>query len=196
MPRWRRRAGTCPTAISIGAGARMQDHAQREEHADDHQRPGHLAADDPLGHHRHQPGLRGGQGLRAVSCTFDRGPAATAGRTSAAATTPISSPTCIFHGVPPSTWPTFRSCIMSPAIRRLQQTTAATPSTPAMPPVPEIPNDDHQQRGDDQGREGQARDRVVRAADQADEVARRPRRRRSPATSMTHRQRERAGEGR
>ena len=62
-------------------------------------------------------------------------------RTMAAMVTPISSPICIFQGVPPRMWPTFRSCSMSPAMPHAQQTTPATASTPRMPlePVTPIP---------------------------------------------------------
>ena len=55
--------------------------------------------------------------------------------TKATRTVEIISATSIFHGVPPSRCPTFRSWIMSPAIADAQQTTAATPSTAATPPL-------------------------------------------------------------
>ena len=53
--------------------------------------------------------------------------------------TPMMSPTCIFHGVPPRMCPTFRSCIISPATAAETQPTAATPSTAITPSTPFIP---------------------------------------------------------
>ena len=53
--------------------------------------------------------------------------------------TPMTSPTCIFHGVPPRMWPTFRSCSISPATAAETQPTAATPSTAMTPSVPFAP---------------------------------------------------------
>ena len=61
------------------------------------------------------------------------------GSTTAAAATPIISPICIRHGVPPRMWPTLKSCIMSPATPAAQHTTPATPSTAAMPLTPVTP---------------------------------------------------------
>jgi len=54
--------------------------------------------------------------------------------------TPKKSPTCIFHGVPPRMWPTFKSCSISPATAAATQITAATPSTAATPGSPLTPN--------------------------------------------------------
>ena len=59
--------------------------------------------------------------------------------TSPATTTPMMSPTCIFHGVPPRMCPTLRSCSISPATADDTQTTAATPSTAATPCAPFTP---------------------------------------------------------
>ena len=78
----------------------------------------------------------------------------------------------MYAGVPPRMWPTFRSCSISPATAEETHTTAATPSTAATPRLPDTPMRNHQQRGDDQGRERQAGDRVVRRADHAHQVAR------------------------
>ena len=60
---------------------------------------------------------------------------------------------------------------MSPAIPAAQQTTPATPSTAATPCTSVTPSGDHEHGGDQQRAQRQARDRVVRAADQPDEVA-------------------------
>jgi hypothetical protein len=46
----------------------------------------------------------------------------------------------IRHGVPPRICPTFRSCIMSPAIPAVQQTTVATANTAIMPLSPVVPS--------------------------------------------------------
>ena len=51
----------------------------------------------------------------------------------------MKSPICIFDGVPPRMWPTFKSCNISPATAEEIQTTAATPSTAATPCIPETP---------------------------------------------------------
>src|SRR5271157_3101557 len=61
-------------------------------------------------------------------------------RTSDATTMPKRSPICIFEGVPPRMYPTFRSCSISPATADETHTTAATPSTAATPPVPDTPS--------------------------------------------------------
>src|SRR5207248_3236311 len=45
-----------------------------------------------------------------------------------------------FLGVPPSMYPTLKSCSSSPATADETQTTAATPSTAATPPMPDTPN--------------------------------------------------------
>ena len=52
---------------------------------------------------------------------------------------PKKSPSCIFAGVPPRMWPTFKSCSISPATAEDTQTTAATPSTAATPLIPDTP---------------------------------------------------------
>ena len=48
----------------------------------------------------------------------------TGGMISAPKTTPMTSATCCFHGVAPTSWPVLRSCRLSFAIVAMQKTTA------------------------------------------------------------------------
>ncbi len=60
-------------------------------------------------------------------------------RKKASSTTVTISTTCIFHGVPPSRCPAFRSWISDPETLHAHATTAATPSTAATPGAPVTP---------------------------------------------------------
>ena len=59
--------------------------------------------------------------------------------TSAETMTPIRSPTCMRHGVPPRMCPTFRSCSISPATAAATQMTPATARVAVTPGIPLAP---------------------------------------------------------
>src|SRR5438093_380489 len=60
-------------------------------------------------------------------------------RTKEVQTTAMISATSIVHGVPPRSWPTLRSWMISPPSDVAQQATAATASTAITPPGPVTP---------------------------------------------------------
>ena len=99
--------------------------------------------------------------------------------TTLATTTAISSTIWMVRGVPPRMYPTLKSCSSSPATADETHTTAATPSTATTPLVPETPSDTISSAAITSVESVKPGNRIVRRADHAHQVARRPWRRRS-----------------
>ena len=148
-----------------------QDHGETHEHADDDQRPGHLAADNALGQGGHQAGLRGGQLLAAEGegpVQQHQGEVHDQGREE----DPEDVPDLHLVGGASQDVPDLQVLEHLAGDGRGDAHDGGDTEHGGDPAHPRCADDDHEQGGDDQGRQGQAGDRVVGGADRPDQVAR------------------------